>query len=1058
MQYDFYLNCADMNGNPYDFQSYFSQEKVFDISDLGTIKRIQLRFYQQAGSFITDSGVAVPYLDSFDNLTLPNLFMNNVYVSLGYDVSQFDTEMIQIYTLDRTSYIRENKDYDNAKQIQLRWIHKQEDGTFKSITLDDDLDYEIRWYRYELGHASSDKYSDIYWKYLSIQEKDKNGNWTYPIKDESWTEYNEKFPTYAHSPGFFSSWLIPDAGRATEKVKAILLYKNEVIRSNVLTCYNDKEVNNIEVLDSLYGLTIHCDDETYGNYRIYKLGGGLLDSAQAYLPRTWTPMFKSVEEDVEADASEAYEGESITWIIPKVNTMIRIDSADLAAGLEEVDEEGNKIYDDNSNENYYIITRYGLNDSSENRRNSQTYYIKSYYNQNYNNNTIQCKLVKNGVTYIASKELTFGPSGSSGTDCTFILDFDNGVTAMTAGSEDAVTVTARLYDYENKEVDISGYSIKWDWKTDATLFDIGELASGESYRREIKWSNNSAITNANYSILQATLTGWGGYVEGSTLDLTAYLPIPIRSNVDYTCISGSTQVVYESSGNLTDYFKNPYKLWKAGIEEEGLKWSITNGVVGETVYTPSIKQVTDKDTGKIEYYLSPLSFYVENACQKICVVATSGNNILWSQPILIMQNRYPSSMLNKWDGELKIGDDSIMSPLLVAGKKNDNNTFSGVALGYWKSDSETGLGSQTGLYGYSEGKQSFAFTEDGNAFIGKSSGGRIIFKGDKATIESASYGVGKGMSLDLQAGTINAYQFTLKAGKKDTTYSGDVGLNNTIYFSTEADTYPLQIGSNFKVNWNGNVTANSGTFTGTINADSGYFKGDITGATGTFSGSLNVGNSKFVVDSSGNVTMAGNINLSNGSITWGNNETWYTKEEVDEAIAGIDVDLPSYIKSTYIDKAKVVTPTIYGGVYYATGQARTRKNSEMPPAYYLYNGITGSGSSTSVSDNNLIGYLSYDELDTEDGTQATERVLLVSNDCALKIQACGNNMSIGATTKGESQESYWSTKSYYNTIFFQANSYFSGSLRGTYMSNGCGLWCTSLPSRGEQGQIAFLIQ
>lgn len=83
-----------------------------------------MRFYQQADSFTTDSGVAVPYLDSFENLTLPNLFMNNVYVSLGYDVSQFDTEMIQIYTLDRTSYIRENKDYDNAKQIQLRWIHK----------------------------------------------------------------------------------------------------------------------------------------------------------------------------------------------------------------------------------------------------------------------------------------------------------------------------------------------------------------------------------------------------------------------------------------------------------------------------------------------------------------------------------------------------------------------------------------------------------------------------------------------------------------------------------------------------------------------------------------------------------------------------------------------------------------------------------------------------------------------------------------------------------------------------------------------------------------------
>jgi hypothetical protein len=49
----------------------------------------------------------------------------------------------------------------------MRWIHKLEDGSFTSIDKNDDLDYEVYWYRYELGHKSVDEYSGVYWKHLS---------------------------------------------------------------------------------------------------------------------------------------------------------------------------------------------------------------------------------------------------------------------------------------------------------------------------------------------------------------------------------------------------------------------------------------------------------------------------------------------------------------------------------------------------------------------------------------------------------------------------------------------------------------------------------------------------------------------------------------------------------------------------------------------------------------------------------------------------------------------------------------------------------------------------
>ena len=43
-------------------------------------------------------------------------------------------------------------------------------------------------------------------------------------------------------------------------------------------------------------------------------------------------------------------------------------------------------------------------------------------------------------------------------------------------------------------------------------------------------------------------------------DLTAYLPIPMRSSSDYSDISGPSQILYSTTGEIMDYFKNPYLL------------------------------------------------------------------------------------------------------------------------------------------------------------------------------------------------------------------------------------------------------------------------------------------------------------------------------------------------------------------------------------------------------------------------------------------------------------------------------------------------------------------
>jgi hypothetical protein len=52
----------------------------------------------------------------------------------------------------------------------------------------------------------------------------------------------------------------------------------------------------------------------------------------------------------------------------------------------------------------------------------------------------------------------------------------------------------------------------------------------------------------------------------------------------------------------------------------------------------------------------------------------------------------------------------------------------------------------------------------------------------------------------------------------------------------DKDTWPFYVTREGVLHATGAVINGSGTFTGTIYANDGYFKGDISGASGTFSG------------------------------------------------------------------------------------------------------------------------------------------------------------------------------------------------------------------------------
>jgi hypothetical protein len=83
--------------------------------------------------------------------------------------------------------------------------------------------------------------------------------------------------------------------------------------------------------------------------------------------------------------------------------------------------------------------------------------------------------------------------------------------------------------------------------------------------------------------------------------------------------------------------------------------------------------------------------------------------LLWAQPIVIDQNRYPNAVVNAWDGEFKIDDKNgtIMSSMVGAGYKNSDNTYSGVLMGNISGGEEVaaaGNKTDVGLYGFHHGE------------------------------------------------------------------------------------------------------------------------------------------------------------------------------------------------------------------------------------------------------------------------------------------------------------------------------------------------------------------
>ena len=396
-------------------------------------------------------------------------------------------------------------------------------------------------------------------------------------------------------------------------------------------------------------------------------------------------------------------------------------------------------------------------------------------------------------------------------------------------------------------------------------------------------------------------------------------------------------------------------------EKNGTSWEI----VEKNLFT--LKEIANEPH---KIFVKPSKTY-DGECVNtalMCTVTKKENNALVGTihiPIHMSLNRYGNAAINGWDGNSvsidKDGNGVILAPQVGAGKKEDDNSFTGVLMGEVKEGGRTTK--DVGLFGYANGVRTiFLDAETGMATFGKTGGGQIILdpSSNKAQIKSGDYKTsigniaGTGMLIDLTEPSIkfgNGNFILDSAGKlitrnvvatggtvggwvigKDTLKGGSLTLNSegsitgpkwsitkdgyatftdvkiTNTNSSQSNETKLLDFSDFYVRKDGYMQASNANIIGTINTNA------LTATGGTIGG-WNISGTQL----SGNGKISGG-SISGSSITGGSIDIDCSPGFL---VAGKNVTHP------YVSALNVASQgSTYGGISFRTGTSKNDPGSE----------------------------------------------------------------------------------------------------------------------------------
>lgn len=363
---------------------------------------------------------------------------------------------------------------------------------------------------------------------------------------------------------------------------------------------------------------------------------------------------------------------------------------------------------------------------------------------------------------------------------------------------------------------------------------IEDNDNNQKYMTEVPWIDTiTPQTTAELTLAYGTTADW---LTGSE-NVTVSSP----SNWSIQAVSNKDSIVYMRGS----------KAQTSDIEIDNAKTQVFLRNFG-TLTACSVKYTDDTPPKKVTDYskveLTPLSYFLSEMDGQVYGVRvyTAYGYLLATIPVICRISHYASAYIDnmaQYNGTVKIDEDNaiIYSPRILAGKYEDvdagQKVFTGVALGdYGGKDTDPSM-RLTGIYGFNKGTQVYAFKEDGTAFIG-SGNGRINFDGTNATLYNSNYESNQGMLIDLDGSDIFCKNGDYQA-----------------YFGAGDSNYPLQIGNNFSVDWDGNVNIGGN---GSINIDE--FRADRDG--------VHIGNqTNYINIGSNGIQMNGSISFPSSSIS-----------------------------------------------------------------------------------------------------------------------------------------------------------------------------------------------
>lgn len=816
---EFTLDSDDMFGNPYTFSALSRQQKLFDISDIediGTINNVEVRFYQNDNFYKGKRKVEGIAKDKEDNILeeIPNLAVKNLYVSLGNNIDKYKDVEAFLYSTSSSIYKgyfteEEKKDFTeedyknyneklneiNEKDVYLKWIHNNKVYTTKP----NDNKIKVHWYRMTLLDGVEDELGGKYWA------------------EEEPTSEPFKF-TFTPRPGVQFEEIKAIIEVTEEETENVEIESKKYYKTPPLLFTNNANVPDTASAQLIQGFELNFDenDGYNGIYNIYSEAGTILNKNESFKKRKIVANYNTILTGM----TNLDKAERIEWLIPKNNTMI----VSPQEGIEYSLLKGDIFLDED--DKYYTIIRYGENikgidlesmlEENENEEKPETekkdtaillYRIKDTYLSSFGNNTIICNIYKNNQKFTQSITPTFGVQGTSGTDYTLTVNFAprnlyNGVVLKQAAEGIAIEnledlkIETHLFDYENKEIEnanielscnTNGFTINRETnmlslKSGKYEDLFGSIITAEASiileEREENTEEEGAEETEN--ILTAS--------EGREVKIKAYLPIALFTSSEYLGYEGSPEIIYNPSGTDPIYYKNQFKV-NGLTDTENIIWKIDGVTIEEACYYPRVSE---------NGYLKPLSIYMNDSLERPKPIAIScyekvtlgeGDNVteafklIFSLPLRIIQYAYSNSLLNAWDGKWLTDTENgiAMATMFGAGKKEEDNTFSGVMMGDTNENENENISSVfknyytgIGIYGYNHGVKSFGLNINGQAFFGKAGHGQILMDGNSGTIQSARFLETqkdntsdmteeqretnlRGMKIDLDDGTLESY-------------------------------------------------------------------------------------------------------------------------------------------------------------------------------------------------------------------------------------------------------------------------------------------------------------